>query len=125
VKEDVTGLDDSNPYYEKWWFGVEPMSGVTMAKVSLPQICFEVSPPLREFFNISSATVPAVWLDDYGYIGADDAELFRTVVYGLQTAALVLFVAGVALGVILTCIGIVIVHSIKKEFGFHTEMKEF
>jgi len=123
VKEDVTGLDDSNSYYEKWWFAVEPNSGITMAKLTIPQLCFEVT-SLRELYDISAATVPVVWFDSYAYIGEEDANLFKGFVYGLEAGAIVLFVAGVSIGLILLVVGNVLLYQFRpSKFIFDMEMK--
>jgi hypothetical protein len=60
VKSGVTGLNDADEYYGNFWFAVEPMTGLAMAKVTAIQLNFAI-PALQQIYNINSATVPVLW----------------------------------------------------------------
>jgi len=102
----VTSLssDDNNAY-----FAVNQLSGISMFKDFRAQITVGY-PALTRFYNVTkSGYAPIMWQDDYEVISDDDANKFNN---GLKTAqgyAVIAYVLGGGLGIILIAVGVFIV----------------
>lgn len=108
VTSRIHGLTPT-PYDSDWYFGVEPESGIVMAKLSTGEVNFAY-PNMQVYKNISSGMAPILWIDDYKAINASEAAYFLSTVNLAKKAALSSLVLGIVVGVLLIGAGAFVIY---------------
>jgi len=81
----VDGLVDDD-YFKTWMFGVEPESGITMAKFATKQVSFGYQRLNRFHPNFQAGNIPLFFIDDWQEIPDDKADTFKSAIAAVKGA---------------------------------------
>lgn len=113
--EAIDGWSKPDPAEHDTYIGVEPITGAAMLAHQRLQLNLRLNPILvgagtptnyTWFGSVSNTTLPLLWIDQFGDIGADDAKTFRSMIYTTRDVAQYLQYVLLPLGALLLMVGI-------------------